>query len=225
MDARRCPKLKCRTPCQLGGVLGHYPCAGSLHAAQQGMYEKPRRYPWGLPVALGLFLIILGGIAIAAPLLATFELSWLLGVVFIISGITQLIHTFRFDPNRSKVGRLMLAALAIVAGILVLGRPVTGAFAITLVMAFYFLATSFGRAALAFEFRNGTGKGWLAFSAIVSLFLGVYLLATLSTSSLVIPGLFLGVDLIFFGITLMTIGAGLRSFGVVIEPGWPRKVA
>jgi len=187
------------------------------------MNEKTK-VQWGVPVALGLLLTILGMIAIAVPFLATLEISWLMGALFIVSGFAQLIHVFQFDPNRSRVGRLLLSALSIVAGLLVLRNPITGAFAITLVMAFYFLAASAGRGALALEFRGGTGRGWLAFSAVVSLFLGIYLISTISTSSLTIPGLFLGVDLIIYGITLITLGAGLKKYNV-IESVWPTKAA
>jgi uncharacterized membrane protein HdeD (DUF308 family) len=190
------------------------------------MYQKQKLYRWGLPTGLGLVLTLFGVIAIAVPLLATLEISWLLAVLFVVSGIIQLIHTFRFDPMRSRVGRFLLAALSIVAGVLILGNPISGAFAITLVMAFYFLVASVGRAALAFELRKSTrSKGWMIASSIISLFFGIYLIATLSTSSLVIPGLFLGVDLIFYGVTLVTLGVGLKKEGVIVELEWPKKSA
>ena len=189
------------------------------------MSQNSNRYPWGLPTVLGLLLIVLGGFAIAVPFIATLEISWLMGTLFIISGVTQLFHTFQFDPMRSRVGRLLLAALSVVAGVLVLRNPITGAFAITLVMAFYFLAASVGRAALAFELGRGTGKGWLAFSSVISLFLGIYLLSTLLVSSLTIPVIFLGVDLIFYGVALITLGVGAKHYGLSAEPSWPSKVA
>jgi len=121
-------------------------------------------------------------------------------------------HDPRYDRNSRPLSRNIGNLL------------ITGAFAITLVMAFYFLAASAGRGALALEFRGGTGRGWLAFSAVVSLFLGIYLISTISTSSLTIPGLFLGVDLIIYGITLITLGAGLKKYNV-IESVWPTKAA
>ena len=182
-------------------------------------------YQWGLPSLLGVLLVLLGGIAIGVPLLATLEISWLMGAVFIVSGIAQMIHTFNFDPNRSRVGRFLLAGLSLVAGFLVLRNPVTGAFAITLVMAFYFLSASVGRIAIAFELGSGSGRGWLVLSSAVSLFLGIYLISTLSTSSLVIPGLFLGVDLIMYGITFIALGLGLKRLGVIVESEWPTKAA
>ena len=177
------------------------------------------------PTLLGLLLLLLGGLAIAVPLLATIEISWFISVLFIVSGIMQLIHTFQFDPMRSKVGRILLAALSIVTGVLVLRNPIASAFVMTFLMAFYFLAAFIGRAALALELNNGNGKGWLAFSSIVSLFIGIYLMSNLSSNALLIPGLFLGVDLIFYGIAFITVGISGMPFGTSINSIHSRKAA
>jgi uncharacterized membrane protein HdeD (DUF308 family) len=160
---------------------------------------------------------LLGGISIAVPILATVEISLLLGALFIISGIAQLIHIFKVVPTRNKIYPVFIAGLSLLAGVLVFRSPMTGAVTITLIMAFYFLAASVGRAVLAFEITGGSEKIWLALSSIVSLFLGGYLIFTLPSSSLLIPGLFLGVDLIFYGITLIALTASLRNYNYKIS--------
>jgi uncharacterized membrane protein HdeD (DUF308 family) len=112
-----------------------------------------------------------------------------------------------------------------VAGLLVTRNPIIGASAITLVLAFYFLAASVGRLGIAYESLPGNGRSWLFLSSAVSLLLGIYLITTLSVSSLVIPGLLLGLDLIIYGITLITLGTALRKNRVVNEPEEPSKAA
>lgn len=179
------------------------------------MSQNAQITPRKLPIVLGIVLILLGGISMAAPLMVTIEIAWWMGVLLIVSGVAQVIHIYKHDPMRSRVGRIFLSALSIITGLLVMRDPLTGAYVITLLMAFYFIAAAIARIALAFERRRGAGKGWLVLSSIISLVLGVYLISTLSTSSMVIPGLFLGVDFIFYGIAFITAGGSIELNSVI----------
>ncbi|MGC8715159.1 MAG: DUF308 domain-containing protein, partial [Leptodesmis sp.] len=58
-----------------------------------------RRNRWWL-IILGILLIILGIKAIVLPLIFAIALTLLLGILFLISGIVQLIHAFRFQRSR-----------------------------------------------------------------------------------------------------------------------------
>ena len=49
---------------------------------------------WGWLLALGILMIILGLMAIAAPVYATFAVQALLGWILIIGGIAQGVHAF-----------------------------------------------------------------------------------------------------------------------------------
>lgn len=91
------------------------------------MNHKVKFFQTKSQTILGLLFLLLGGLAIAVPLLATIEISWLIGVLFIASGITQLFHTFQFDLMQSKVDQILLAALSIVTGALVLLNPIASA--------------------------------------------------------------------------------------------------
>jgi len=53
--------------------------------------------------------------------------------------------------------------------------------------------------------------GWTLFSGLVSVGLGVFLLATFATSTTFFVGIAIGVDLIFNGGALVAFGAAIRS--------------
>ena len=176
-------------------------------------------------VGLGALLIAMGIIAIALPVAATLEAAWLMGVILVVSGIAQLAHSFRFERARSGTFRVLMGGISIVAGILTLRNPIAGALVITIVMAFYLLVVSVGRALLAFEFRQMKGRVGLVVSAVLALLLGSYLLSTLATSSLIIPGTFLGLDLIVYGVAFIALARGLKNVETKTRFDRPRIVA
>ena len=176
-------------------------------------------------IVIGILLMFLGVLAIAIPVVATVQIAWLLGVVLIVSGIVQLIDGFRLSKERGRGwgSRCLLAGISLIAGIIMIRNPIAGAIGLTFTLAFYLLAGAVGKAVVVFEHPGVPGRGWLVFSSLVSLFLGIYLLATLPISSLVVPGTILGVDLIFFGISLIVFTGESRSTENVFEAVPPRE--
>ncbi len=166
--------------------------------------EHPTVYSWEWPIGIGIFLIILGIVALAAPIATSVALAWLVGVLFISSGIAQLIHAFRCARERGTTGRFLLSALSIAAGIVIMRNPFLGTIGITMVLAFYLLVGAVGKWFLASDMRPAKGWGLLFVSSMISLVLGILLIVTLPATSLIVPGIFLGVDFIFYGSSLIT---------------------
>lgn len=161
--------------------------------------------------------MVLGVAVLAAPRMATVEISFLLGFALVLSGIAQIVHAFRFTGSPGSGSRFTLAILSMVAGVLILGNPIAGAAGITLVLICFLLFGSVAKTIFAIEAKGIHGRRWLIVSSIVSFCLGVYLLVTMRTSSLIVPGIFLGVDLIFFGASLMSFSGSLRNGRLSIQ--------
>lgn len=150
-------------------------------------------------VAVGTLLMVLGVVVMMVCTLATVEIALLLGMGLIVSGCLQVFHVPRYGGSSGWATRFLLAAISVIAGIVVLRNPVVGAFVMTLAMGSYFLLTGLARGLLVYEMGASRGRAWLTFSAVLSFVLGVYLVATLPVSSQYIPGLFLGMDIFFYG--------------------------
>ena len=155
---------------------------------------------------IGIFLVLLGLLAVGLPVVTTLSIAWLLGVGFIASGLAQLFHVFSREGARGRLSHFLLSALSMIAGIVVLRNPLVGAMAITLFVAFYFLASAVGRWLLLYEWGSFKGRGWLVFSSLISFVLGAYLIVNFPVYSLFIPGLFFGVDIVFYGFSLIAFG-------------------
>jgi uncharacterized membrane protein HdeD (DUF308 family) len=88
--------------------------------------------------------------------------------------------------------------------------PIFSAAGVTLVLASLFIVGGLFRAAGASAIRFPRW-GWTAFSGLVSVALGIYLLATWSAASAYFIGIAIGVDLIFDGAALIGFAGAIRS--------------
>src|SRR5262249_61726743 len=67
------------------------------------------------------------------------------------------------------------------------------------------------RIILAFSMKAGSLWIWVAVSGVITLLLGIIILAKWPVSSLYVLGIFLGVDLVFAGASWIGAGLGLRQ--------------
>ena len=73
------------------------------------------------------------------------------------------------------------------------------------------VASGIMRMIIAFSMKEGTPWIWVVVSGIVTLLLGLIILARWPVSSLYVLGLFLGIDLVVAGASWIGIGLGLRQ--------------
>jgi uncharacterized membrane protein HdeD (DUF308 family) len=122
---------------------------------------------WGWLLALGILMIILGVIAMAAPVVATIAVQIMLGWLLVISGIAEGIHAFMAKGWRGFLLELLSAVLYLGVGILLLVAPLQGALALTMVLAAFLLVEGIFKIITAFRVRDHRGWGWLLASGIV----------------------------------------------------------
>jgi uncharacterized membrane protein HdeD (DUF308 family) len=91
-----------------------------------------------------------------------------------------------------------------------LTRPLEGAQAITLLLAFYFLVSAL--ATIGFAFSSHLDGLWIYLAqGAVSLFLAAMLLAGWPFTGNWVIGTFIGVDLLFKGFSIVALALGLRA--------------
>src|ERR1035438_3184298 len=98
------------------------------------------REHWKAFLAEGILLAILGLAAMIVPPLASLAVTIFLGWMFLISGIAGLALTFWARGLPGLWWSLISAVLGIVAGIILLARPIQGTLTLTIVVGAYFLA-------------------------------------------------------------------------------------
>src|SRR5215471_9753176 len=87
---------------------------------------------WWFLLIEGIVLVLLGVAAIIVPPIATLAVEIILGWLFFISGVVGLIMTFVMRHAPGFWWSLFSAVLAIAAGIVLLGWPVSGVMSLTL---------------------------------------------------------------------------------------------
>ena len=176
---------------------------------------EPLRAKSGWIVALGVIYVIAGLIALGSVVVATVVSVLVVGIMMLIAGVAEVINAFQVKSWGRFVLWLVLGALYIVAGFVTFENPLLAAAILTLILGVALVGSGIMRIVLAFNMREGMPWVWIALSGVVTLIVGLIILAHWPISSLFVLGLFLGIDLIFAGAGWISLGLGLRSRGAV----------
>lgn len=166
---------------------------------------------WTMFLVWGIALTLLGFFAVGASGFFTLMSIVLLGVLLLITGLIIIVDTFTFWWHRWTGFFLHLAIgvlYALVGGYL-LRNPGEGALSITYFLGVFFIVIGLIRAINAL-FLRAPRWGWGLLNAAISLLLGAMILSSWPASSIYIIGLFVGIDLIFSGITYITAALACR---------------
>jgi uncharacterized membrane protein HdeD (DUF308 family) len=105
---------------------------------------------------------------------------------------------------------LVAAVLFGVVGLLIIWRPVVTAEILTLLMGGFFLASGLFQIVAPAVFSL-PDWGWHVLSGIITLLLGVLVLAQWPVSGLWVIGMFVGIELLFYGIAWIALALHLRT--------------
>jgi uncharacterized membrane protein HdeD (DUF308 family) len=169
------------------------------------------REHWKAFLFEGILLVILGLAAMIVPPLASLAVTIFLGWLFLISGIAGLVLTFWARQLPGFWWSLISAVLAIVAGFILLTRPVQGTLTLTIVVGAYFLAEGVATIMYALEHRRELSQrwSWLLIAGLMDIVIAGIIIAGLPGSALWAVGLLVGINLLFGGATL--IGVALAA--------------
>jgi uncharacterized membrane protein HdeD (DUF308 family) len=153
---------------------------------------------WGLFLVLGIILILVGTLAIMYSLFFTLALTFTLGILLAVGGLVQIVTSCWAGQWRGFFVQLILGILYLVAGALMIRHPVAAAAGITLVLAMSYMAGGIMRIAFAISHRT-VGTGWVLINGIITVILGSMIWWQWPWDSLLVVGLFVGIDMIFLG--------------------------
>lgn len=155
---------------------------------------------WSWFLAWGILLLCLGFIAIGAVVMTTLISVILLGALFACGGVIIIIDSFHFWRGKGKpfYMNLFMGLLYFAFGAILVVNPLVGAATLTLFMSALFILVGISRVIYAVTMKLPQW-GWLFFSGVMSLVLGIMISMGWPQSSLFIIGIFVGIDLIFGG--------------------------
>jgi uncharacterized membrane protein HdeD (DUF308 family) len=159
---------------------------------------------------LGIVLVILGTFALFVPIFATKSIVLIYGWVLIFAGVSHAVTAFVARMWGGFFLQMLMATLDIVLGIFFLKDWGTAAAAITLLLAAGILVGGVFRLVASFSMRF-PNWGWTALSGAISVLLGILLFAWWPLDSFTIPGLFLGIQMLFIGWSSVMLALAARS--------------
>ena len=172
---------------------------------------EPLRSKSGWIIALGVVYLVAGAVALSSVALATVVSVFLVGIMMLVAGVAEVLNAFQMKSWGKFVLWVLLGALYIVAGFLTFENPLLTAKLLTLFLGASLIASGIAKIVLAFNMKAGSSWAVVVLAGVVTLLVGLLILAHWPWGSLYVLGLFLAVDLIFTGIGWLSIGLGLRA--------------
>src|SRR6201994_1373536 len=170
----------------------------------------PLRAKWGWILALGIVYVIAGFVALGSVVMATVASVLIVGVMMIVAGVAEIINAFQCKGWGRFLIWVLRGALFIVAGFIAFENPLFAAAILTLLLGASLVASGIMRIILAFSMKREQPWIWVLLSSIVTLLLGLLILAHWPVSSVYILGIFLGIDLVMAGASWIGISLALH---------------
>ena len=174
------------------------------------------RKTWWVPLLQGVAALIIGLLLFARPGATLVVLTMFLGAYWLVGGLFDIVGAVsRRDSDKHWALALVSGILGVVVGFLLLGQPVLGAIATSLalvsLLAIGAILSGIFEIAWAVRVRNEIqGEGWIILLGVLSVLLGVMLLASPLLSAVALVQ-FAAILAVVGGIALIITAFRLRS--------------
>jgi uncharacterized membrane protein HdeD (DUF308 family) len=169
---------------------------------------------WKLFAVQGVLMMILGLLAVALPMVSTLAVEILVGWLFLVGGLFRGMAVLRSRHTPGFWWSLATSLLAILLGLLLLLSPLEGILTLTVALLVYFIVAGVASIFVAIEFRRHMRHwGWTLLSGLVDLLLAYLITQGWPGSATWAVGLLVGVNLFFFGLSLLMTAVAARSMG------------
>ena len=145
--------------------------------------------------------------------MATAASVLIVGVMMIVAGVAEIINAFQCKGWGRFLIWALLGVLYIVAGFVTFENPLLAAAILTLLLGASLVASGVMRIILAFSMKREQPWIWVLLSSLVTLLLGLLILARWPVSSVYVLGIFLGIDLVMAGGGWIGLAFALRRRG------------
>lgn len=167
----------------------------------------------GVIKGVGILLMVLGAIAILVPALASFTVTIFIGWVLVFASVFLFASAFSNRSGFHLFIGIIWALLALIAGLWLLIDPGQGTRTLTLIVMLYFLVSGVFKLGVSVGNRGTPGIGWLAINGVLSVIIGLIILADMPEAANWAIGLLLGIDFIFSGWGLINFAGAARKAG------------
>jgi len=168
---------------------------------------------WGLFLAEGIAVSILGLAAIVVPPVAGLFATAVIGWLFLTAGIVGLVATLRTREAPGFGWSLLSAFAAVIAGGVLLWNPLHGLVTLTYVLTTFFIVDGILVIILAIVHRRElSGKWeWMMVNGVMDLIIAGIVIFGFPGTLVWAFGLLVGIDMIFGGASLIAVALAARK--------------
>jgi uncharacterized membrane protein HdeD (DUF308 family) len=175
-----------------------------------GVSSSSLRHKWGWIVALGIFVLVGGFIALTDELAATVVSVLATGLAMMATGVMEIITGVQIRPWSRALFWTLVGVAMVIGGALIFRDPLLAAAGLTMALGVCLVVSGVFRTVLAFQLRDSALWLMVALSGVLSVIVGALILGQWPASSLYVIGLLLGVNMIFAGASWLGLGLTLR---------------
>ena len=157
-------------------------------------------------VSIGIFVLVIGLIAILFPIAFGKATIIILGIIFIIGGVLRLTFAMSSLSTGSVPLKYLAGILMIIAGIWLIADPDMGLNILTLFLALYFIIDGISSITYSFTMRPVAGGAYLIAEGIISVILGILIWAHWPEASKFVLSIYVGIKLLFTGMAIIMTG-------------------
>jgi len=165
----------------------------------------------GWLIAIGVFFIILGILAIAEPLVAGLAITFLVGWLLIVGGAVHFVAAFAGGGAARVIVQILIGVVYLAGGLYFLTHTLLGLGTLTLLLAGIILVEAVFEIVSYFRHRGSQGSSWLLINALITLLVGGLIWFHWPSSSAWAIGTLVGVNLLMTGISRVMIGMAARN--------------
>jgi len=165
---------------------------------------------WAWFIAFGAMTAALGLCALGLTATATFASVYLIALFIIFVGGSEIILGVNSHLWGNRLLLTLVGLLYVVTGSFALAHPLTGAAGFTLLLGVALAMTGVVRMYFAMQMPHGP-SGFVALAGLLTTVLGLSILFGWPENSIYVLGVFLGVDLVFYGASWIGFGLFLRK--------------
>jgi uncharacterized membrane protein HdeD (DUF308 family) len=158
----------------------------------------------GWLIGLGVVMIILGLVALWNVVDASIVTTVIVGWVLVIAGVMHIVGAFTGGSTGGRILSAVLGILYVLVGFDLIIQPALGALTLTIVVAIMLLVDGVIRI-VSSVMNRGEGWGWMVALGVINILLGIWIWTNFPISGLVI-GFFVGLQLLFIGLTWLMVG-------------------
>jgi uncharacterized membrane protein HdeD (DUF308 family) len=169
---------------------------------------------WKLFLIQGIVLMVLGVLAVAEPNVATLAVTLFVGWLFFIAGIFRAASAWHSRQMPGFAWSMLTAILSVALGLILILRPLAGVLTLTMVLVAFFIIEGIASIMGAIQHRQHLRSWvWVLFSGVVDLFLAYLIWIGWPSSADWAIGLLVGINMLFFGLSLVMTALAARTMG------------